>query len=51
METRFYQTQDIDLQQIAQTLVSEFQAQEYEAQQSRCSSSSGRRARSELSRG
>lgn len=33
METRFYQTQDIDLQQIAQTLVSEFQAQEYEAQQ------------------
>jgi hypothetical protein len=33
METRFYQTQGIDLQGIAQTLVYEYQAQGYEAQQ------------------
>jgi hypothetical protein len=33
METRFYQTQAIDLQRIAQALVYEYRAQEYEAQQ------------------
>lgn len=33
METRFYQTQTIDLQRIAQTLVNEYQAKGYEAQQ------------------
>ena len=33
METRFYQTQDIDLQRIVQALVSEYQAQGYETQQ------------------
>ena len=33
METRFYQTQEIDLQRIAQALVYEYQAQGYEAQQ------------------
>ena len=33
METRFYQTQAIDLQRIAQALVDEYQAQGYEAQQ------------------
>jgi hypothetical protein len=33
METRFYQTQAIDLQRIAQALVNEYQAQGYEAQQ------------------
>jgi len=33
METRFYQTQAIDLQRIAQGLVDEYQAQGYEAQQ------------------
>jgi hypothetical protein len=33
METRFYQTQAIDLQRIAQTLVLEYQSQGYEAQQ------------------
>jgi hypothetical protein len=32
METRFYQTQDLDLQGIAQALVLEYQAQGYEAQ-------------------
>jgi hypothetical protein len=33
METRFYQTQGIDLQRIAQALEYEYQAQGYEAQQ------------------
>lgn len=33
METRFYQTQDLDLQRIAQALVSEYQSRGYEAQQ------------------
>ena len=33
METRFYQTQDLDLQRIAQALVLEYQSQGYEAQQ------------------
>jgi hypothetical protein len=33
METRFYQTQGIDLQRIAQALIYEYQAQGYEAQQ------------------
>jgi hypothetical protein len=33
METRFYQTQAVDLQGIAQALVYEYQAQGYEAQQ------------------
>jgi hypothetical protein len=33
METRFYQTQAIDLQRIAQALVYEYQAKGYEAQQ------------------
>ena len=33
METRFYQTQDIDLQPIAQALVNTYRAQGYEAQQ------------------
>jgi len=33
METRFYQTQAIDLQRIAQALMYEYQAQGYEAQQ------------------
>lgn len=33
METRFYQTQDIDLQPIAQALVDVYRAQGYEAQQ------------------
>jgi len=33
METRFYQTQAIDLQWIAQALMYEYQAQGYEAQQ------------------
>ena|SRR5579864_7876676 len=33
METRFYQTQEIDLPRIAQALVYEYQAQGYEAQQ------------------
>ena len=32
METRFYQTQDLNLQGIAQALVLEYQAQGYEAQ-------------------
>jgi hypothetical protein len=29
METRFYQTQDIDLQRIAQAILYEYQAQGY----------------------
>ncbi len=33
METRFYQTRDLDLQGIAQALVLEYQAQGFEAQQ------------------
>lgn len=33
METRLYQTQDIDLQRIVQALVSEYQVQGYETQQ------------------
>jgi hypothetical protein len=33
METRFYQTQEVDLQRIAQALVYEYQAKGYEAQQ------------------
>ena len=33
METRFYQTQEIDLQRIAQALVLEYQAHGFEAQQ------------------
>jgi len=33
METRFYQTQDVDLQKIAEALVNEYRAQGYEAQQ------------------
>lgn len=33
METRFYQTQEIDLQPIAQALMYEFQAKGYETQQ------------------
>ncbi len=33
METRFYQTQEVDLQRIAQALTYEYQAQGYEAQQ------------------
>ncbi len=33
METRLYQTQDIDLQRIAQALVYEYQIQGYETQQ------------------
>ena len=33
METRFYQTQDLDLQRIAQTLVQEYLAKGYQAQQ------------------
>ena len=33
METRFYQTRNLDLQRIAQTLVLEFQGQGYQAQQ------------------
>jgi hypothetical protein len=33
METRFYQTQAIDLQRIAQALVLEYQSKGYEAQQ------------------
>ncbi len=33
METRFYQTQNLDLQRIAQTLVFQFQGQGYQAQQ------------------
>lgn len=33
METRLYQTRDLDLQGIAQSLVLEYQAQGYEAQQ------------------
>jgi hypothetical protein len=33
METRFYQTQAIDLQRIAQALVYEYEAQGYEVQQ------------------
>lgn len=33
METRFYQTQALDLQRIAQALVFEYQAQGFEAQQ------------------
>jgi hypothetical protein len=33
METRLYQTQDIDLQRIAQALMYEYQAQGYETQQ------------------
>jgi hypothetical protein len=33
METRFYQTQDIDLQRIAEVLVFEYRAQGFEAQQ------------------
>ena len=33
METRWYQTQDIDLQRITQALVYEYQAQGYETQQ------------------
>lgn len=33
MESRFYQTQNIDLQRIAQTLVFEYQAKGYQAQQ------------------
>ena len=33
METRFYQTQDLDLQRIAQALVLEYQSKGYEAQQ------------------
>ncbi len=33
METRFYQTQEIDLQRVAQALVYEYQAQGYEVQQ------------------
>jgi hypothetical protein len=32
METRFYQTQDIDLQRIAEVVVLEYQAQGFEAQ-------------------
>jgi hypothetical protein len=32
METRFYQTQDIDLQRIAELVVLEYQAQGFEAQ-------------------
>lgn len=32
METRFYQTQDLDLQRIAQTLVQEYQGKGYQAQ-------------------
>lgn len=32
METRFYQTQDLNLQSIAQSLVMEYQAQGFEAQ-------------------
>jgi len=32
METRFYQTQDLDLQRIAQALVLEYQSKGYEAQ-------------------
>jgi hypothetical protein len=33
METRFYQTQDLDLQRIAQALVFEYQSHGYETQQ------------------
>jgi hypothetical protein len=33
METRFYQTQNVDLQRIAQNLVYEYEAQGYETQQ------------------
>ena len=33
METRFYQTQELDLQRIAQALVLEYQAHGFEAQQ------------------
>ena len=33
METRFYQTRDLDLQRIAQALVFEYQGQGYETQQ------------------
>ena len=33
METRFYQSQDVDLQRIAEALVYEYRAQGYEAQQ------------------
>jgi hypothetical protein len=33
METRFYQTQEIDLQRIAEVLVLEYQAQGFEVQQ------------------
>jgi hypothetical protein len=33
METRFYQTQEVDLQRIAQALLYEYQAQGYEVQQ------------------
>jgi hypothetical protein len=33
METRFYQTQEVDLQRIAQALLYEYQALGYEAQQ------------------
>ena len=33
METRFYQTQDFDLQRIAQTLEMEYQGKGYQAQQ------------------
>jgi hypothetical protein len=33
METRFYQTRDLDLQRIAQTLVFEYQGQGFETQQ------------------
>lgn len=33
METRFYQTQEVDLQRIAQALVFEYQAHGFEAQQ------------------
>ncbi len=33
METRFYQTRDLDLQGIAHALVLEYQAQGFEAQQ------------------
>jgi hypothetical protein len=33
METRFYQTQEVDLQRIAQALLYEYQTQGYEAQQ------------------
>jgi len=33
METRFYQTQELELQRIGQSLVSEYQAKGYQAQQ------------------